>query len=42
MNLLGGVTLGGQLRLEDDDGNRITESDFDPAPFLWLVFDVRL
>ena len=29
-----GVVVGGELRLENDGGNRISEEDFDPAPLL--------
>jgi hypothetical protein len=34
IDLLGGVTVGGNLRVEDADGNRIKDHDYDPAPFL--------
>lgn len=33
-NVFAGVMLGGELRLEDDDGNRISREDFDPAPLV--------
>jgi hypothetical protein len=34
VNVYGGVIVGGELRLEDDRGRRISEQDFDPAPMI--------
>jgi hypothetical protein len=39
--LLAGVELGGELRLEDEQGNLITESDHDPAGFLGFTFSFK-
>lgn len=36
IDLLGGVTVAGNLRVEDEDGGRIRDDDFDPAGFLAL------
>ncbi len=36
VDLLGGVTIGGQLRVESDTGGQIAEHDYDPAPFVGL------
>lgn len=40
-SLIGGVELGGQLTLEDEDGHKVIEEDHDPAPFLGLSFSAR-
>ena len=32
-----GIAFGGKLRLEDEDGDRITHQDYDPMP----LFGVR-
>lgn len=37
-SLLTGVELGGELRLEDEKGNLLSESDFDSAGFLGFTF----
>ena len=42
LSALGGMTFGGSLRLEDERGDLIAQSDYDPAPFLGLVFDIKL
>jgi len=42
LNLLGGVEFAGNLRLEDADGDRLEESDYDVAPFAGLLLSVRL
>lgn len=42
ISALGGITFGGSLRLEDSKGDLIVQSDYDPAPFLGLVFDIKL
>ena len=36
-----GTPLAGNLRLENDDGRRITDEDFDPAPFIGLRAEFR-
>jgi hypothetical protein len=33
-DLLGGVNVGGSLRVEDDKGGRIADDGYDPAGFL--------
>lgn len=37
-----GVDVDGSLRLENEDGDRLNKSDYDPAPLLALVFKLRL
>jgi hypothetical protein len=37
LHLLTGVDLAGNLRLEDSDGDRVADSDYDPAPFAGLL-----
>jgi len=37
-SLLIGMELAGELRLENENGNRITDSSYDPAPFGGLSF----
>ena len=41
LSVLGGVNLAGELRLEDEDGNLLVESDNDPAPFIGVIFRAR-
>lgn len=36
LHLVGGVVLGGEVRLEDRNGNLINEQDYDPAPYAGL------
>lgn len=36
IELLGGVSLGGELRLEDRNGHKISKADYDPAPLIGL------
>lgn len=38
---IGGMALGGQLRLEDEDGDFIAEEDYDAAPFLGIFAHVQ-
>jgi hypothetical protein len=38
LHLLGSVALGGEVRLEDRNGNRINKQDYDPAPYTGLRF----
>jgi outer membrane receptor protein involved in Fe transport len=42
IGLVGGVGLNGELRLEDEGGDRIAKDDYDPAAFLGLTFSLRL
>ena len=37
---IAGAVFGGMLRLEDEDGNRIEEQDYDIAPFLGIFGSV--
>jgi hypothetical protein len=39
--VIGGLSLGGNLRLENEDGDRITDQDYDPSPFLGLFVNVN-
>ena len=41
LSVLGGVELGGTLRLEDSKGRRIAKDDYDTAPFLGVACNVR-
>jgi len=41
LSLMGGVDLAGKLRLEDENGNLITEEDHDPVPVLGIGFRLR-
>lgn len=34
LNFLAGIVLGGQLQLDDENGNTLREQDYDPAPYL--------
>jgi hypothetical protein len=38
LHFLGGVALGGEVRLENRNGNRINKQDYDPAPYIGLRF----
>jgi hypothetical protein len=38
LHFLGGVALGGEVRLDDRSGHRINEQDYDPAPYVGLRF----
>jgi hypothetical protein len=40
-SLVGGAALGGELRLEDENGNRIAEEDYGQAGFLGVAFNIR-
>lgn len=37
IDLVGGVLIGGELRLEDEDGRRIASDDHDPAAFIGIA-----
>jgi hypothetical protein len=41
LTLLGGVEFAGELRLEDSDGNRLDDSDYDSAPFAGAVARIK-
>jgi hypothetical protein len=41
ISAVGGVEVGGELRLEDEGGNTIIEEDHDPAGFLGVAFSAR-
>ena len=41
IGILGGVEVGGELRLEDENGNTIIEENHDPAGFLGITFSAR-
>ena len=41
ISVLGGVEVGGELRLEDENGNTIIEENHDPAGFLGIAFSAR-
>lgn len=42
ISLIGGMKLGGELRLENKDGRLINKDNHDPAVFLGFAFRVRL
>lgn len=42
ISLVGGVELAGELRQEDEEGNRISKETYDPTGFLGLTFNLRL
>ena len=39
--LIGGVELGGKLTLEDKNGHKVADEDYDPAGFFGLTFSAR-
>ena len=41
LSFIAGAEVGGRLRLEDDRGELIEESDYDTAPFAGATFDLR-
>lgn len=41
ISLVGGVELGGELIVEDDDGRSVKEESSDPGGFLGLTFNIR-
>lgn len=41
LDFIFGAALGGELRLENDRGNKLAEVDVDPAPFLGLFLSYR-
>jgi hypothetical protein len=42
VSFIAGVELGGELKLEDRDGNRLRKESYDPGGFLGLTFSMRL
>jgi hypothetical protein len=42
ISLIGGLETGGDLRLEDKDGNLIREESYDTGGFLGLTFNLRM
>ncbi len=40
-SIIAGAKLGGQLRLEDDNGDLLEKSDYDTAPIAGATFDLR-
>ena len=36
IELVGGVSVAGELRLEDRNGHKISKADYDPAPLIGL------
>jgi hypothetical protein len=42
VSFVGGVEFGGELELEDSDGNRIKKESSDPGGFLGFAFRIRL
>jgi outer membrane receptor protein involved in Fe transport len=42
VSVLAGVNFGGQLRLDDSDGNEVASSDYEAAPFVGMSLDLRL
>lgn len=42
MSLIGGLSLAGELRLEDDNGRLLVKDHHDPAGFMGLTFRFRL
>jgi len=41
ISAVAGIEVGGELRLEDEGGNTITEQDHDPTGFLGIAFSAR-
>jgi hypothetical protein len=41
IDLAGGGLFGGDLSIENEDGNEIESDEYDPAPFLALTFGDR-
>ena len=40
-SVIAGAKMGGRLRLEDDYGDLLEQSDYDTAPFAGATFDLR-
>jgi hypothetical protein len=41
ISFYGGVLTGGELRVQDDDGDSVANSDYDPAPIVGLAGTIR-
>lgn len=41
ISFVGGVELDGELKLEDSDGNTVTEESYETAIFMGLTFNAR-
>jgi hypothetical protein len=41
LSAMAGISLNGQIKLEDSDGDSIDEDDYDPAPFIGVFGSVR-
>ena len=41
LSVVAGVELDGEIRLEDEDGKRISKESYDAAPFLGVTFSAR-
>ena len=41
LSLIGGIETGGELQLEDQDGNELEKQDYESAPFLGFSFSYR-
>jgi hypothetical protein len=42
LSLLGGVAYAGELQLEDADGNVLQDTEYDDAPYLGLLVNIKL
>ena len=42
ISIIGGMELGGELRIEDRDGRFLRKDHYEPAPFLGITFSYRL
>lgn len=42
INFVAGVELGGELKLENEDGESVAEDEYDSAPFFGLTFNIRI
>ena len=38
LSVLGGIAFGGQLKIKDDNGDRLFKEDYDVAPFVAARF----
>ena len=41
LDLYGGVMFGGEVRVDDSEGDRLASDDYDPAPFMALTISSR-
>lgn len=42
VSFVAGIEFGGELKLEDEDGERIAKESYDPAPIFGLTFNIRI